>query len=284
MVPALVAGTFSSPTFRPDLEKLLKQDFTKVLPEAGALKDRLKEQQDQGKETLKKTLEKGILGQKQVPPEAPKEGSSQREKPKTPRKWQENFSRAFHLVNNHVIALLQAAFLSGQFSEISQALNFNREDLPTSADLCRRLPIQSFRAALIRHQILGLDPTRLDVQVALRERNLDAVFFELAVDALVEAITQDHDKFRRGDENPQIKVERALTVLHKNHRWRRIFHDIRVFAGDLYQNLADLFDIAAVCHPDADDQPVDGIPAGPIGHLSGDQTAIGQDHFLAIEI
>jgi len=38
----------------------------------------------QGKEALKKTLEKGILGQKQMPPEAPKEGSSQQEKPKTP--------------------------------------------------------------------------------------------------------------------------------------------------------------------------------------------------------
>lgn len=84
VVPVLVAGTFSSPTFRPDLVKMLKQDFTKVLPEAGKLIDRLKEQQDQGKEALKKTLEKGVLGQKQVPPEAPKEGSSQQEKPKTP--------------------------------------------------------------------------------------------------------------------------------------------------------------------------------------------------------
>ena len=84
VVPVLVAGTFSSPTFRPDLAKMLKQDFTQVLPEAGALKDRLKEQQDQGKEALKKTLEKGILGQKQGPPEAPKKGSSQQEKPKTP--------------------------------------------------------------------------------------------------------------------------------------------------------------------------------------------------------
>ncbi len=56
------------------------------MPEAGKLIDRLKEQQDQGKEALKKTLEKGVLGQKQVPPEAPKEGSSQQEKPKTPEK------------------------------------------------------------------------------------------------------------------------------------------------------------------------------------------------------
>jgi hypothetical protein len=161
---------------------------------------------------------------------------------------------------------------------------YNRKAFAASADLCRRLPVRNFRPALIRRQVLGPDHTRLDVQVALRERNLDAVFLELTVDAFVEAITDDHDKFRRGDENPQIKVERALTVLHKNHRRCRIFHDIRVFAGDLHQNLADLFDIAAVCHPDADDQPVDGIPAGPIGDLSGDQTAVGQDHFLAIEI
>jgi hypothetical protein len=82
-VPVLVAGTFSSPTFRPDLAKMIQQDFTEVLPEAEKLKERLKAQQEKGKETLKKTLERGILGEKQVPREPAQEKPSQKEKPKT---------------------------------------------------------------------------------------------------------------------------------------------------------------------------------------------------------
>ena len=85
-VSVLVAGTFSSPMFRPDLEKYAQAGFYEGFAGGRCLIDRLKEQQDQGKEALKKTLEKGVLGQKQVPTEAPKEGSSQQEKPKTPVK------------------------------------------------------------------------------------------------------------------------------------------------------------------------------------------------------
>jgi len=84
VVPLLVAGTFSAPTFRPDLAKMIKQDFTEVLPEAEKLKERLKEQQDQGREALKKKLEQGILGQQKAPPEPAPEKPSQEEKPKTP--------------------------------------------------------------------------------------------------------------------------------------------------------------------------------------------------------
>ena len=84
LVPVLVAGTFSSPTFRPDLAKMIQQDLTEVLPEAEKLKERLKEQQEKGRETLKKTLERGILGEKQVPTEPAQEKSPQKAKPKTP--------------------------------------------------------------------------------------------------------------------------------------------------------------------------------------------------------
>ena len=44
---------------------------------------------------------------------------------------------------------------------------------------------------------LSSNDTRLDVQIALREWNLDAVFLELVVDALVEAVTQDDNKCRQ---------------------------------------------------------------------------------------
>lgn len=96
LVPVLVAGTFDSPTFRPDLAKMLKQDLTEVLPEAEKLKDRLKEQQNQGVETLRQKLGKDILGDKQAPQQAPKETPQetpaeaapekppQKKKPKTP--------------------------------------------------------------------------------------------------------------------------------------------------------------------------------------------------------
>ena len=84
LVPVLVAGTFSSPTFRPDLAKMIKQDFTEVLPEAEKLKERLKEQQDHGKQALKKKLEKGIFGQQKAPPEPAPEKPAQKEKTKTP--------------------------------------------------------------------------------------------------------------------------------------------------------------------------------------------------------
>ena len=101
VVPVLVAGTFSSPTFRPDLEKMLKQEFTKGLPDVGTLKDSLKGQQDQGKEALKKKLEEGILGQKQVAPKPPKKDHLHKRNLKPPRKRQRNFSKVYHLVSDH---------------------------------------------------------------------------------------------------------------------------------------------------------------------------------------
>jgi len=53
MVPVQVTGTFSSPTFRPDLKGILKQDIKEVLPE---LKQQIKEGAIE-KEDLKKSME-----------------------------------------------------------------------------------------------------------------------------------------------------------------------------------------------------------------------------------
>ena len=72
----------------------------------------------------------------------------------------------------------------------------NSDDPGALANLCRRLLVQGFISAVTWRQVFNRNGTRLNVQVALRERNLDAVFFELMVDPFVEPIPQDHDKFR----------------------------------------------------------------------------------------
>ena len=62
MVPVLINGNFSSPSFRPDLKGVLKQSFEKGLPEPSELKKILKGESEQKGES--KTLEekaKGLL-------------------------------------------------------------------------------------------------------------------------------------------------------------------------------------------------------------------------------
>ncbi len=61
-VPVVVAGSFSSPSFRPDLEGLLKQKLPTELPDTAELKKGLKQQEAQAKELLKKTVEGGLGG------------------------------------------------------------------------------------------------------------------------------------------------------------------------------------------------------------------------------
>ena len=101
VVPVMVAGTFSSPRFRPDLEKLFKQDFTK------------------GRRHSRKHWKKVFWNRNKCPLRLPKRDHLNKRSLKTPRKWQKNFSKACHLVSDHIIGLLGAAFRPGQFSEIS---------------------------------------------------------------------------------------------------------------------------------------------------------------------
>jgi AsmA protein len=66
MVPVLVTGTFAAPTFRPDLEGILKDQLKKGIPDASEIKKTL-----EGKGTQKapaKSVDEAVKGLKKLLP------------------------------------------------------------------------------------------------------------------------------------------------------------------------------------------------------------------------
>src|SRR5262249_34755087 len=141
---------------------------------------------------------------------------------------------------------------------------------------------QTSSVALSALQELWLDrrqllETALEVQVALRESDLDAVAPEGGIDREAQIARDDELEVRRVDPDGQLEHHRAFAkIFEEDVRRRRGEHPL-VVRGDLEQALAHAPRLAAVGDADANVHACGMGRRAPIHHPARDELAVRDD-------
>lgn len=123
-----------------------------------------------------------------------------------------------------------------------------------------------------------------DVEIALRERDLDPRLPELAPDFEHHVALRPPPAFDHiADPEIEQEVDRTVTEAAKETDRFGILQATRMLAGRFQQDIVDLPEIGPVGHPDGNLDAGPGARQRPVGDLVGDEVLVGDEDFLAVE-
>lgn len=124
----------------------------------------------------------------------------------------------------------------------------------------------------------------LDMNVLLRERNLDVVGVEGVIDAFNE-VTDDESVLDDIDPTEQFEVERAVAELGKHHfhRPRGVYILVVKSPDGLLNHIADLLGIAAVSHAEGHCGKDIAVVTGEILIVLGEQLGVLEGYYGAVD-